>query len=65
VSEALFFLTDEVIERFAPDEALAERTRSTLWANDLDAALHGLRRRQAARALRTPWDRPFAPEAPD
>lgn len=54
VSEALFFLTDELIERFAPEEALAERTRSNLWADDLDAALHGLRRRQAARELRRP-----------
>jgi hypothetical protein len=59
VSEALFFLTDEVIERFAPEEALAERTRSMLWANDLEAALHGLKRRQAARELRAPRDRPL------
>jgi hypothetical protein len=57
VSETLFFLTDEVIERFAPEEAVAERARSTLWADDLDAALHGLTRRRAARELRTPWDR--------
>jgi hypothetical protein len=54
VSEALLFLTDEVIERFAPEEAVAERSRSTIWADDLDAALQGLRRRQAARELRTP-----------
>jgi hypothetical protein len=59
LSEALFFLTDEVIERFAPEEAVAERARTTLWVDDLDAALHGLRRRQAARVLRTPWDRPL------
>jgi hypothetical protein len=57
VGEALFFLTDEVIERFAPEEAVAARARTTLWADDLDAALHALRRRQAARALRTPGDR--------
>jgi hypothetical protein len=65
VSEALCFLTDEVIERFVPEEALAERTRSNLWADDLDAALHGLRRRQAARALRTSWDRPLDAGTPD
>jgi hypothetical protein len=49
-SDALYFLVDEVLERFAPEVARAEWERH--FRDEPDerrAALAGLRRRQAAR----------------
>jgi hypothetical protein len=52
VADALYYLVDELVERFAPDEARAERLRSNLGAKDLQASLDALRQKQAARMLR-------------
>jgi hypothetical protein len=51
-ADELYFLVDELIERFAPDEAYAECVRGPMDAKDLESALGELRRRQAARMLR-------------
>jgi hypothetical protein len=51
VADALYYLVDELVERFAPDEARAERLRSNLGAKDLQASLDALRQKQAARML--------------
>jgi hypothetical protein len=57
VSDALYFLVGEILERFAQDEARAELTRiysdkdDPEDMNDLLDSIAGMRRRQAARLL--------------
>jgi hypothetical protein len=53
--DALYFLVDEMLERFAPDVARADierRYKDDAEPDNLLDAIEGLRRRQAARLLR-------------
>ena len=61
LTDALYFVVGEMLERFAPDEARAELKRTYMNngpfcdpadADDLLDALEDLRRREAARLLR-------------
>ena len=52
LTDELYFLTDEIMERFSPEAAAAERGRSCASAGELKDALAVLRRKQAARLLR-------------
>jgi hypothetical protein len=54
-ADALYFVVGEMLERFAPEAALAELIRNDPLdseQDDLLTSIDGLRRRQAARLLR-------------